>query len=97
MRGVHGFDVAVEVGPGLVIVEAGVEELAAAQGGVAVFAEELREGGAEALAGWPDDWAAAGIAVAKAAPAVLVRKLLREVVGGAWLRSSGLLIRCSFG
>ncbi len=44
LRGVHGFDVAVEVGPGFVIVEAGVEELATAQGGVAVFAEELREG-----------------------------------------------------
>ena len=43
LRGVHGLDVAVEVGPGLVVVEAGVEELAAAQGGVAVFAEELRK------------------------------------------------------
>ncbi len=44
LRWVHGFDVAVEVGPGFVVVEAGVEELAAAQGGVAVLAEELREG-----------------------------------------------------
>ena len=35
--GVHGFDVAVEVGPGGGVVEAGVEELAAAQGGVAVL------------------------------------------------------------
>ncbi len=43
LRRVHGFDVAVEVGPGFVIVEAGVEEFAAAQGGVSVFAEELRE------------------------------------------------------
>src|ERR1700744_4765177 len=30
LRWVHGFDVAVEVGPGFVIVEAGVEELTAA-------------------------------------------------------------------
>jgi hypothetical protein len=44
LRWVHGFYVTVEVGPGLVIVEAGVEEFAAAQGGIAVFAEELREG-----------------------------------------------------
>ncbi len=43
LRRVHGLDVAVEVGPGFVVVEAGVEELAAAQGGVAVFAEELWE------------------------------------------------------
>jgi hypothetical protein len=41
---VHGFDITVEVGPGVVVVEAGVEELAAAQGGVAGLAEEVREG-----------------------------------------------------
>ena len=55
----------------------------------------LREwvAGAEALAGWLDDWAIAGIAEANAAPAALVRKSLRVVVGVAWLLSSGLLMR----
>ena len=43
LRRVHGLDVAIEVGPCLVVVEAGVEELAAAQSRVAVFAEELRK------------------------------------------------------
>ena len=41
--GVQGFGVAVEVGPGGVVVEAGVEEFAGAQGGVAVVAEEVWE------------------------------------------------------
>ncbi len=44
LGGVEGFDVAVEVGPGFVVVEAGVEELAGAEGGVAALAEELGEG-----------------------------------------------------
>ena len=42
--GCMGLDVAVEVGPGVGVVEAGVEELAAAQRGVAVLPEEVREG-----------------------------------------------------
>ena len=41
--GMQGFSVAVEVGPGAVVVKAGVEELAAAQGGVAVLTEEMRK------------------------------------------------------
>ena len=44
LRGVKGFYVAVEVGPGFVVVEAGVEELAGAEGGVAALAKELGEG-----------------------------------------------------
>ena len=43
--GVEGLDSPVEVGPRLVIIEICVKELAAAQGGVAMFAEELRKSG----------------------------------------------------
>jgi hypothetical protein len=41
---VQGFDVAFELGPGLRVIQAGVEELAAAQSGVSVFAEVAGEG-----------------------------------------------------
>src|SRR6202042_3752677 len=42
--GVQGLRIAVEVRPGLVVVESGVEELARAQRGVSRLAEEMRQG-----------------------------------------------------
>jgi hypothetical protein len=47
--------------------------------------------GALALADWLDGWAAAGSAVAIAAPAALARKFRREVVGVNWLSSGRLM------